>query len=462
MNFSWKTGEHPWRVTIAAVGGLLVAIIAVGVVGLLVNRDIKSVTDDALRHDVEIEDDGDDIRAAVLDLRHYQRNIYFEGPSRAQIANLEGAQRALLHEISEFESPGVRGYNVAQPQELRTITEEYYTGFRSATAEYQRTGEQAAFDEANDLGLRRIAALEQDAAEIDELGENLTEDSVAGVDQAATSAALVLLTVIGGLFLAGVVLSYAAVRVVQELRAASRAKTDFLADASHELRTPLTVLRGNAQIGLSLDGNGHQKEIFSDIVEESSRMARIVEDLLFLARSDSDSLPLEMKPIPVAALLLDLEKRTRDLARERGALLETELSGEGEASLDQSRVEQALIILVDNAAKYGPPEGVITLSSETRAGKLHITVADRGAGIPEEELSRVFERFYRLDKTRSRKLGGSGLGLPIARTIIEGHGGRIEAKNRADGGTAMSIHLPLIPGGKQSEPASSGTPARRE
>lgn len=132
------------------------------------------------------------------------------------------------------------------------------------------------------------------------------------------------------------------------------------------------------------------------------------------------------------------------LARERKVTLETDLRGEGVVEIDPQRVEQAVLILVDNAAKYGEPGGRVTLSSLVRARELRIEVRDRGPGIPKEELPRIFERFYRLDKARSRKMGGSGLGLPIARTIVEAHGGHIEAASRPGTGTRMSLCIPLL------------------
>jgi two-component system sensor histidine kinase VicK len=111
---------------------------------------------------------------------------------------------------------------------------------------------------------------------------------------------------------------------------------------------------------------------------------------------------------------------------------------------------------VDNAAKYGPKGGVITLTSSARSGELRVVVEDRGPGIPEEELPRIFERFYRLDKARSRKLGGAGLGLPIAKTIVEAHGGRVEAMSRLGKGTKMTLFLPLL-----SEPRPAGEEASK-
>lgn len=475
MKWFGEVRERPWRITMGAVGGLLVAILIAGVVGLALNRSVDRVTEQALNYDVELEDEGDDLRVAVLEVRHYHRNIFFGGPSRSQIANFEDAYAQLEEELGELDDLGVRNPTAPQPEELRVTAEEYYADFRPAIDLYE--DDRAAFTEASDRGLFRIGEMAQAGEELDELGEQQWEKSLASVDQATATATVVLLAVISGLLLVGVMLAYAAVRVVNELRRlyaeqqaaaeklseASRLKTDFLADASHELRTPLTVLRGNAEIGLALDGSREHEEILVEIVRESGKMTRMVEDLLFLARSDSASLPLDAEPVPVPHLLTELTERANALARERGARLEANLSGEGVLEMDQSRVEQAVLILVDNAAKYGPPGGTVTLCSETRSGELVLTVTDKGPGIPEEELPRVFERFYRMDKTRSRKLGGSGLGLPIANTIVEAHGGHIQAESRVGEGTSISIHLPLVPAtdDEYPEPASAKSPAHR-
>lgn len=461
MKSLMRIREQPVFIALAAVGGLLVAIIVVGLVGLLLNHRIESVTEDALRYDVELEDHGDDLRVAVLDVRHYHRNLYFEAQSdpetlsRGGIEDFEGAYALLLQEIDELEELGVRAPGAPQPDELRRMAREYYGGFRPAIDLYET--DRGAFDLAVDEGLADIARLERAAQEIDQLGEELSAQSLNQVERVTGTSRVVLIGVIAGLALTGGMLAYATLRVVNELRRAytrqqeaaeelsrvSAAKTDFLADVSHELRTPLTVVRGNAEVGLSLDGSPDHKEILEDIVGESGRMTRMVEDLLFLARSDSASLPLNMEPIAVESFLTELAERAKVLARDRGANLETELSGEGEIEIDRGQVEQAVLILVDNAAKYGPPGGTLAFSSEARSGKLRVTVADQGPGIPQEELSRIFERFYRLDKTRSRRLGGSGLGLPIAKTIVEAHEGRIEAESRVGEGTRMSIYLPL-------------------
>ena len=440
----------------AAVGGLLVAIIIAGLVGFLLNQNIKRVVDEAVRYNVELEDEGDDLRAAVLDLRHYHRNIYFGGPSKTQIENFENAYAQLEEEISELEAIGVRDPDAPQPDEIRKLADEYYEDFRPAIELYQK--DRAAFEKASDCGFALINEMSQAGEELDELGEQLSEESFGKVERATRTATVVLLVVIFGLLLVGAGLAYATVRVVNELRrlyaeqraatekleAASRAKTEFIADVSHELRTPLTVLRGNAQVGLALGGDCDHTGILEEIVEESKRMSRMVEDLLFLAKSDAASPPLGFETIGVESLLAELAGRARILARERGARLETELGGEGFMEIDPQRIEQAVLILVDNAAKYGRDGGEIILSSSVRCGKLRIGGEDRGPGIPKEELPRIFERFYRLDKARSRQLGGAGLGLPIAKTIVEAHSGHIEAVSRPGEGTKMTICLPLL------------------
>src|ERR671917_316239 len=320
---SWFKGirEQPWKITIAAVGGLLVAILIAGIVGFLLNRNVERVTNEALRYDVQLEDEGDDLRAAVLDLRHYHRNIHFGGPSRTQIDNFENAYAQLKEEIRELEAIGVRDPDAPQPDEIRRIAEEYYANFRPAIRVYYGPGSEPseAFEEASDHGLVRIDEMAQAGEELDELGERLSGKSLGEVERATRTARVVLLAAIFGLLLVGAGLAFVTVRVVNELRRlyaeqqetseklaeANKAKTDFIADVSHELRSPLTVLRGHAPVGLALGSDPDHRQLFEEIVAESKRMARMVEDLLFLARSDSASPPLELKKVAVGPFVAE-------------------------------------------------------------------------------------------------------------------------------------------------------------
>jgi PAS domain S-box-containing protein len=230
-------------------------------------------------------------------------------------------------------------------------------------------------------------------------------------------------------------------RAEEALAEAARARAEFLAEVSHELRTPLTVIRGNAEVGLELDGHCEHEEVLREIVRESSTMSRMVEDLLFLARSESAAPPFRMEPVDARALLAGLERRAGALAAEHDATLDTTLLATGLVRVDPVRVEQAILALVDNAVKYGPEGQRVTLCSACSDGELRVAVEDRGPGIPETELPRIFERFYRLAEVEEP---GSGLGLSIAQTIAEAHGGRIEAESRLGEGTRISFILPLL------------------
>ena len=225
------------------------------------------------------------------------------------------------------------------------------------------------------------------------------------------------------------------------LAEAARAKAEFLAEVSHELRTPLTVIRGNAEIGLEFDGDCEHEELLREIVRESSTMSGMVEDLLFLARSESAAPPFRMEPVESGVLVRGLARRAKSLVAEYGATLDTTLAESGLVRVDPARVEQAVLALVDNAIKYGPEGQRISLSSNSLKGELRVEVGDRGPGIPETELPHVFERFYRLDGVEEP---GNGLGLSIAQTIAEAHGGRIDAESQPGEGTRMTLILPLL------------------
>ena len=209
--------EQPWRISIAAVAGLLVASIIAGLMGLLLNRSVERVTDQALRYDIELEDEADDLRAAVLDIRHYHRNIDFGGPSRPRIEDFENAYVQLEEEIREFEEIGVGDPGAPQPEEIRRMAEEYYAGFRPAIDNYGG-GDAEAFVEASDRGLERIGEMEVIGEGLDELGERRSETALRGWTGPRRRARVVLFAVIFGLLLVGAGLAYAVVRVVGELR----------------------------------------------------------------------------------------------------------------------------------------------------------------------------------------------------------------------------------------------------
>ncbi|MDN5696452.1 MAG: hypothetical protein L0G70_00580, partial [Rubrobacter sp.] len=230
--------KHPVFTTLAAVGGLLVGIIVVGLAGLFLNHRIESVTEDALNYDVELEDHGDDLRVAILDLRHYHRNLFFEAQSepdslsRSGVSNYEGAYQVLLDEIDQLEELGIRDSEAPQPNELRRMSQDYYEDFRPAIDVYDT--DQGAFDSAVDTGLADLAELEGAAQEVDRLGEELSAQSLGQVEQVTETSRWLLIAAVSGLALSGLALAYAAVRsytnqqeTAVELARVSEAKTDF-------------------------------------------------------------------------------------------------------------------------------------------------------------------------------------------------------------------------------------------
>lgn len=451
--------SRPWGVIIFALAGLLASVGAAGLVALIITANVGQVAG-ALRSDVELEDRADDLRVAVLDVRHFHRNLVFTGPTASGSSEFELAFERLTEGIAGLEDIDIIVPGIARPDEIRRQAERYYADFRPAIAEY--SSDPSAFEAASELGLARLAAIEAEAQELDKLGEQLAAAALRNVNEATSTATVILVLVLAGIGAAGAALAYAAFRVLGELRSlyaaqqdatarmeiAVRTKTDFLADASHELRTPLTVLRGNAELGLEAGAEdcGHDR-ILREIVDESTRMTRLVEDLLFLARSDAGSVPLDRRPVDLEPWLAEVGARAEMLARGRGITLAPSLTATGEADLDGHRIEQVVMILVDNAAKHSRAGTAVSVDARRRGGRLVIEVSDRGSGIPETELAMIFERFYRVDKVRARREGGAGLGLAIARAIVQAHGGTIDATSRLGQGTRMTVTLPL------SEPA---------
>ena len=462
--------DRPWRTAVVAVAGLLVAVAVVGVVGILINRNIHQTVARAIAFDVELEDRGDDLRVAILDVRHYHRDLLLNNPSVPRIEAWQGRYAIMLEEIATLDAlldQSPPDPDLPDVGELRAIAEGYYAEF----SEVVGAENDVQFIAVAEGLLPNIDAMAEIAESVDSEGERRAAAAFAEIDDASATGTLILTLVIIGLGAMGGVLAFAVLRLVQDQRRlvaieqaavaqmseASRAKTDFIADASHELRTPLTVLRGNAEIGLAMQDDCAHGEILAEIVDESARMSRLVDDLLFLARSDASSVPLDLQQIPADQLIDRVVGRAEVLARERGAALVANVDGDGPLKADAERIEQAVLILVDNAAKYGPSGGTVEIEATTRDGRLVVDIADRGRGIPDEQLSRIFERFYRLHGGgRDRSTGGAGLGLSIAAAIIEGHGGQISASRRAGGGTTMTINLPLL--GSAIAPAEGARP----
>jgi signal transduction histidine kinase len=229
----------------------------------------------------------------------------------------------------------------------------------------------------------------------------------------------------------------------------------FLADVSHELRTPLTAIRGNVDLMRRMKDLPADQESLDAIQSEAERMSRLVGDLLMLAQAESGNLPIARNDVELDTLLLDVYQQGRVLAGTRVTL---NLGEEDQALAygDRDKLKQVLLNLVSNAIKYTPAGGHVTMGLARVNGWARFTVADTGVGIPPEDLPHVFDRFYRVDKSRTRAAGtpsGSGLGLSIAKWIAQAHGGRLEVSSQLGKGSVFSLWLPLAETRPQNKPA---------
>ena len=238
---------------------------------------------------------------------------------------------------------------------------------------------------------------------------------------------------------------------ISDLRRADRIRRDFVANVSHELRTPLTAIRGYVEALLDAPPRPEETRRFLEIIaRHSSRMERLVKDLLRLARLDAGQEALETAPCSVEALLAGVIGDLTPVIEGRDQEVDVRVAADAATvSGDPAKLHDVLRNLVENASNYSPEGSKIELSSEIESsgsggnsGFVVIRVADRGPGIPETDLTRIFERFYRVDKDRSRESGGTGLGLSIVRHLVELHGGQVQAANRRDGGAIFTVRLP--------------------
>ena len=215
----------------------------------------------------------------------------------------------------------------------------------------------------------------------------------------------------------------------------------FTQDASHELRTPLSVLQGNAELlsRWAKDDPEARDACVAAILRQTGYMKRLIESLLFLTRGDSCTQLLHPQTIDLAACLGEVAEERRLLDAAHAYTLQ---AAEGVfLRADETLLRQLLLILLDNAAKYTPEGGEIRMESRLDDCWAEVSVRDQGCGVPEEQLERIFDRFYRVDKARARENGGTGLGLPIARTIVRLHGGTISAQNAPGGGLIVTARF---------------------
>jgi heavy metal sensor kinase len=217
----------------------------------------------------------------------------------------------------------------------------------------------------------------------------------------------------------------------------------FVADASHELRTPIAVIRGEADVALSHDrGAGEYKESLAIVLDESRRLSRLVDDLLNLARADAGRVKLDVHEFYFNDLLAECCRSMQTLAGASEVALECRSPGDVQFRGDEALLRRLLINLLDNAIRYTPPGGQVSAELEADPARVLIRISDTGVGIPPEAAPRVFDRFYRADKSRSRQDGGFGLGLAIVKWIAESHNGSVELTRNSGPGTTFTVTLP--------------------
>jgi signal transduction histidine kinase len=214
----------------------------------------------------------------------------------------------------------------------------------------------------------------------------------------------------------------------------------FVANAGHELRTPLTLIRAGVEVAMRNQTGGEQKALFKDILQECDHMARLVEDLLLLSRLDSGRLQLEHQLIALPNFLSEILRQVERLAEKREIHVSLN-QAQGKVWGDPTRLRQVLLILLDNALRYTHAGGHIQVATQLQGQMVHIIVTDDGYGIPAEHLPHVFERFYQVENTRTDEPRGNGLGLSIAKALVEAQGGTIRLESRVGEGTQVILAL---------------------
>jgi histidine kinase len=234
-------------------------------------------------------------------------------------------------------------------------------------------------------------------------------------------------------------------QMAEKLGQVESMRRQLIGDVSHELRTPLTAIKGSME-GLMDGVLPADADTFQQIHTEADRLSRLVDDLQELSRVESHAYPLDFRAVDVSGLVATTVKRLTPNARAKRITLTSNLSPDlPPLHADEDRLGQVLTNLTANGIQYTPEGGAVTISAEHKNGDVRITVADTGIGIPQEHLSHLFTRFYRVDKSRSRAAGGgSGIGLTIARLLVEAHGGKIWAESEGEGkGSRFVFTLPI-------------------
>ncbi len=232
---------------------------------------------------------------------------------------------------------------------------------------------------------------------------------------------------------------------ITELRHLEKIRQDFVANVSHELRTPISSIKGYAETLLegALEDKENAKDFLKIIYSDSGRLARLVDDLLDLSKIESGKLKMALKPCKIKPLIERVISGLDKQAKDKSISFKVDVPKEiPDVLVDEARIAQVLLNLIDNAIKYNRENGTVTILAKDKAKFVQVDVSDTGVGIPEKDLPRLFERFYRVDKARSRELGGTGLGLSIVKHIISAHHGEVSVESILGQGSTFSFTIP--------------------
>jgi two-component system phosphate regulon sensor histidine kinase PhoR len=247
---------------------------------------------------------------------------------------------------------------------------------------------------------------------------------------------------------------------VTELRQLEQIRTEFIANVSHELRTPLTAIHGYLETLLEggLDAPEHAREFLEIAHRHTERLGRLLADLTDLSNIELGRVPLRLAPVALGDVVESVFGIIRPKAQTGRVVLDARLPADlPRVRADRDRLAQVLLNLVDNAVKYSPAAGRVTVSAAATAhGTVEVTVSDTGIGIPPADLPRITERFYRVDRARSRELGGTGLGLAIVKHLVMAHGGELRIDSRQGQGTVVAFTLPTSPEDGSTPPHEFG------
>ncbi|KPL60901.1 two-component system histidine kinase PnpS [Rossellomorea vietnamensis] len=230
---------------------------------------------------------------------------------------------------------------------------------------------------------------------------------------------------------------------ITELKKLEQMRKDFVANVSHELKTPITSIKGFSETLLdgAMDDPETMKSFLDIILKESDRLQSLIQDLLELSKIEKQGFQLFIEEVEVTGLIEDVLPILKEKAKPKDISLQADFESKGIAEVDSYRLKQVFINLISNAIAYTPKGGNVSVTVTEDRDKVYVQVKDNGMGISQEELPRIFERFYRVDKARSRNSGGTGLGLAIVKHIIEAHEGDIEVESELDKGTTFTVTL---------------------